>query len=310
MFANALAALTLTYFPVAARGELARLYAASGGLDIIDSTNTTDYKTTTPFGLLPVLDHPEAGLLRLQESLAIERYISSIAPGFNALTPAQRAVDDEFACIKEDSMVVEGCMENASTVRTCVSQYMERYLALLEQLVPVDSFVHGLGYPTGADLATLLIAMGGFPWGRAMRLAGYTDWPSRFPKVAALTKRTAAWPAVAHYLDVSTTFFAKIDPDLPPEASKALVSVTSKDIDPPLSAPSLLTSTEASALNIERARSISWHTYGVILGGVITAAAAALVARHTIQQQHMGPDHHISIPRSYAAYEEVKHGSV
>ena len=38
----------LTYFPIAGRGELARLYAAVGEVDIVDSTLTTDYKTKTP----------------------------------------------------------------------------------------------------------------------------------------------------------------------------------------------------------------------------------------------------------------------
>ena len=31
----------LTYFPVAARGEVARLYAIVGDVDIVDNTNTT-----------------------------------------------------------------------------------------------------------------------------------------------------------------------------------------------------------------------------------------------------------------------------
>ena len=52
----------LTYFGIAGRGELARLYAAIGGVDIVDNTDTTGYKTKTPIGYLPALAHPEAGL--------------------------------------------------------------------------------------------------------------------------------------------------------------------------------------------------------------------------------------------------------
>jgi len=206
----------LTYFPVAARGELARLYAAAGELDITDDTDVVlggDYKTSTPFGFLPVLDDPEAGLMRLQESLAVERYVASIAPKFKGLTPAQRAVDDQYACVKEDLMAVEACMTNASFARACVPPKMDFYLSILETLVPANGFVNGLEFPTGADLATLLIAEAGFPWGRAMRLANYTTWRTRFPKVHALAKRTAEVPAVASYLAASRTFYARRDPE-------------------------------------------------------------------------------------------------
>ena len=204
--------VTLTYFPVAARGELARLLAAAGGLAIVDSTDTTNY-TATPFGFLPMLADPGAGLI-LQESLAIERYISAIAPQFSQLTPAQRAVDDEFACAKEDLMAVETCAVNVPAARECVPRLFDRYLGILEKLIPRSTgFVHGLPFPTGADLAVLVITKSGFPWGRGMRLAGYTDqWPRRFPKVAALAERTAAAPAVAAYLATSATFYAKLEP--------------------------------------------------------------------------------------------------
>ena len=212
----AVAEIRLTYFPVAGRGELARLYAAAGGLDIVDDSDVVlggDYKKTTPFGFLPVLDHPEAGLVRLQESLAVERYIASLAPRFETLTPQQRAVDDQFACAKEDMMAVEPCAANATIARACVPALMERHLGILEGLVPENGFVHGLAFPTGADLVVLLVAEAGFPWGRAMRLAGYHEgWRGRFPKVHALAQRTAAVPEVAAYLGRSATFYARRDP--------------------------------------------------------------------------------------------------
>ena len=219
---------TLRYFPVAARGELTRLYAAVGGLDIVDSVDVTGYQNNTLFGFLPALDHPEAGLSGLQESLAIERYVAAIAPNFSGLTPAQRAIDDMFACAKEDLMVVESCLENPSIARACVPNRMERYLSRLETLVPKAGFVNGLALPTGADLATLIIAKSGFPWGRAMLLAGYTDWPSRFPKVHALAERTARAPAVARYLATSTTFYAKLQPEPRPSAGAALPATAAR----------------------------------------------------------------------------------
>ena len=69
----------LIYFPFAARGELVRMVAALGGLEITESTEATpDEKAAcgSP-GALPVLIH---GDHRLAQSLAIESYISEIAP--------------------------------------------------------------------------------------------------------------------------------------------------------------------------------------------------------------------------------------
>ena len=54
----------ITYFGIAGRGEVARLYALVGGLDITYNTLTTGYKHKTPIGYLPALAHPEAGLLK------------------------------------------------------------------------------------------------------------------------------------------------------------------------------------------------------------------------------------------------------
>ena len=42
----------LTYFGIAGRGELARLYAVVGGIEIEDSIDTDGYKQKTPIGYL------------------------------------------------------------------------------------------------------------------------------------------------------------------------------------------------------------------------------------------------------------------
>ena len=102
--------LTLSLCVRARRGELARLYAVVGGVDFTDNIDTTGYKQKTPIGYLPAVAHAEAGLFPnctfafgcLQESLAIERYVRDIAPGFLALSPQQRAVDDMFAQIETE----------------------------------------------------------------------------------------------------------------------------------------------------------------------------------------------------------------
>lgn len=273
-----LAKMTLTYFPVAARGELARLLAAAGGLDIVDSTNVTDYKAT-PFGFLPVLDDPEAGLVQLQESLAIERYLAAVAPRFRTLTPAQRAIDDMFACAKEDLMALEPCAVNGSIACANVAPLMDRYLSIFEKRLPAAGFVHGLPYPTGADLATLLVTKAGFPWGRAMRLAGYTDWQRRFPKVVALAERTAAAPAVAAYLASSSTFLARMEPEPPPVAANALLAerrAAASQVYLPL-VLGLLSPLQAERSDDATAAARSARAVAV-LAALAAAAAAALLA--------------------------------
>ena len=245
----------LTYFPVAARGEVARLYAIVGGVDIVDSTNTTGYKAYSPIGYLPAIsqyglgprtlvaltrtirtfgkslrplqpvdrpwscslcDSPEAGLFPkcafafgcLQESLAVERYVREISPRFQALTPQQKAVDDMFAQIKEDLMATEPGALNASLASGLATKYFDRYLAVLEHdgYIPESGFVHGLTFPTGADLSVLVFIKATFPFAAVQRNAKY-DGASHFPKVYALADRTAAYPAVADYLKKSKTFY-------------------------------------------------------------------------------------------------------
>ena len=116
-------------------GELARLYAIVGDLDIIDNTDTDGYKTKTPIGYLPALAHSEAGLFPnctfemgcLQESLAVERYIASLAPTFAGLTPQQKAMDDMFAMIKEDILSgTETGAFNATVAPTVVPPIYDR----------------------------------------------------------------------------------------------------------------------------------------------------------------------------------------
>ena len=105
----------ITYFGIAGRGEVARLYAVVGGLDITYNTNTEGYKQKTPIGYLPALAHPEAGLFPnctfafgcLQESLAVERYVRELAPKYGVLTPQEKAIDDMITMIKEDLIHVD-----------------------------------------------------------------------------------------------------------------------------------------------------------------------------------------------------------
>jgi hypothetical protein len=94
-----------TYFPLAGRGELARLIAVAGGLEIEEQTMTfaDDYKgfsTGLGFtGTLPVLQH---GQTTICQSAAVENYLVAIAPKYADISPQQRSVDDMYAMMKED----------------------------------------------------------------------------------------------------------------------------------------------------------------------------------------------------------------
>ena len=206
--------LVMTYFPIAGRGELARLYAVVGSVALEDSTMTAGYKQNTPIGYLPALKHPEAGLFPnctysfgcMQESLAVERYIANLSPMFRDLKPEQKAMDDYFAMIKEDLIHVEPGAANASIAKQVVTPLYDRYLPVLEKFVPASGFVNGLHAPTGADLAILVLLKSGFPYGKALQNAAY-DGASRFPKVYAIAERTAKYSSVADYLKTSKTFY-------------------------------------------------------------------------------------------------------
>ena len=193
--------ITLRYFPVAGRGELARLYAVAGGLHITDSMqHGRSYKNDTRFGFLPVLDDPLNGLVGLQESLAVERYVAAMAPGFAGLTPQERALDDMFAQSKEDLLQVLGpkvYFGNRSSAPYVVPPLLDRYFGVWEKLLPEDGFLHGHAFPTGADLAGLIVCKSAFPFVQSMELANFDGWETRFPRVHALAERTAGAPAAA-----------------------------------------------------------------------------------------------------------------
>merc|ERR1712194_934108 len=88
----------LLYFPIGGRGELIRLIAAAGGLEISDEAVGPDAGKEF-FGALPILVH---GDMRICQSQAMESYVAALAPKYKSLTPQQRAVDDMYAGIKED----------------------------------------------------------------------------------------------------------------------------------------------------------------------------------------------------------------
>ena len=197
--------LQIYYFPIAGRGELSRLIAAAGGLEIEVSKPGSDFNKAefgSPSGM-PLLRH---GDLKISQSVAIQKYLSSLVPKLAALTPAQQATEDMFCCIKED--VLQGCAKvvfgGIANAPTEIPKHCDKWFDVIEGLIPADGFILGLGYPTVADLAVLNMARGYMPFGAAYKHGKYS-YALNHPKMAALVERTAATPGVKEYLASSTS---------------------------------------------------------------------------------------------------------
>jgi len=207
----------LIYAPIAGRAELARLIAAAGGITITESANMANFgspeiqetgesKTNymSPSGM-PLLQH---GDLKISQSGAIEAYLASIAPRYKDLTPQQRAVDHMFIGIKEE-LLLNGAKAVFTTLKedkdkaiADVSALFDKWFAVFEDQIPAEGFIHGLPFPTPADLALLNITIAYMPFGCARKLAEY-DF-GKWKKVVALCDRVKADENVTKYLSGST----------------------------------------------------------------------------------------------------------
>ncbi|KAH8072612.1 GTPase [Aureococcus anophagefferens] len=167
--------LKLYYFPIAGRGELIKLIAACGKLELVEGGAELTAEQKLAFGSpgsVPVLEH---GDFKLAQSNAIECYVAGLVPKFAALSAQQKATDQMFALIKEDM-----------------------WLAVLESKIPASGFVLGLAYPTVADLAVYNICTGYMPFGGCYKLASY-DVAAKFPNVAALAALVKAHECLKDY---------------------------------------------------------------------------------------------------------------
>ena len=116
----------LHYFDVSGRGELAKLIAATGGLEIelveypfmangasaadklkagkMESEHT---KAATAMGMegcgLPIVVH---GDIQINQSFAVQNYFASLGPKYPKLTPQEKAIDEMFMGGLEDCMGV------------------------------------------------------------------------------------------------------------------------------------------------------------------------------------------------------------
>jgi len=204
-------AATLFYFPVGGRGELIRLIAAAGCVELIEGGVPGDGVNKIDFGSpsgVPLLQH---GDLKMSQSTAMENYMSLLA--FPDLAPIERAKDAQFCSIKEDMIKFAAKVIFSPTMKEDPAKAAEdlakdcnKWNTVIEGILPADGFVNGLAYPTAADCAVLNMCDTVMPLGIANKLAG-VDWAT-YPKMRALADRTAKFPAMAEYLARSATFTA------------------------------------------------------------------------------------------------------
>lgn len=180
---------TLVYFPVAGRGELCRLIATVGGIEnfeevgaLPEGVSPADCGST---GSMPCFID---GDLKMNESGAIEVYLSLIAPKYADLTPQQRGKDTQLAQIKESILgafagIVFGLSAEeraAGAKKVDVEAVAKKFFTVLEGILPEDGFVNGLDIPTVGDLAIVNICEGYMPFGAAYKYAGL-DLAAAYP---------------------------------------------------------------------------------------------------------------------------------
>merc|ERR1712183_45973 len=117
---------------------------------------------------------------------------------FPDLTPTQRGIDAQFACIKED--FIQGLLfllfqpdrDKSQDGEKC-KQLLGKWFPILEGKVPADGFVNGLDTPTTADLAVLQLVKASHIFSAAIKLAE-VDMEATYPKMAGVANRTAEAP--------------------------------------------------------------------------------------------------------------------
>ena len=231
---NSLAKPTLHYFDVSGRGEMCKLIAAVGGLDIelveypfeangasvadklkagvLESAHT---KAASAMGMngcgLPIIEH---GSLKINQSFACQDYLSSIGPNFPNVNPQQKAVDDMFCGALEDMMGLAAGVVLSGGDPANVPIFMGKTLTHLSKYIKDDGFVNGFDAPTKADLVILVLTQALIPFGATLG-AGAADCYGQFPKVVALGERAATFPAVAKFLASEQSCLKK-----PPKAAR------------------------------------------------------------------------------------------
>lgn len=210
---------TLHYFDVNGRGEVSKMVAAVGGLEIdfveypfvangasaadklkagkVESEHT---KAATAMGMdgcgLPIIVH---GDLKINQSMACANYFAGLGPKYPKVTPQQKAIDDMFQGALEDCMGLAAGVILSGGDPVLVPKVMGKVLTHLTKYIPDTGFIHGYDTPTIADICILDLTQALIPFGATLG-DGAAECYGKFPKAVALGERTAAFPAIAEWL--------------------------------------------------------------------------------------------------------------
>jgi len=202
----------LYYMPIAARGEVSRLIAHVGGLNMrleLECTEQLKKEAGSPSSL-PILVH---GPLKITQSSAIVAYLLSAAPKYRSLTCVQHAKDMHIHGIFEDviqglaKVILDPRMGKDETYDApkMITDHMDKWMPIIEYILPASGFVNGLSYPTAADFAMVVMLEGVTPFVGCYHIANNYDPLKNAPKLKALYEKTRAYPEVKQFLDSSTT---------------------------------------------------------------------------------------------------------
>lgn len=213
---------TLHYFDVSGRGELSKLICAVGGVEIdvteypfqangasaaeklkAGKMETAHTKAATDMGMdgcgLPIVVH---GDLKMNQSAAVQDYFVALGmeKNYPKVTPQQKAVDDMFEGALEDMMGLAAGVVLSGGDPANVPIYMNKTLTHMEKYIKPGQFVNGHAAPTKADLVVLVLTQALVPFGATLG-EGAAECYAKNPEAVALGERTAAFPAVAAWLD-------------------------------------------------------------------------------------------------------------
>jgi glutathione S-transferase len=200
--------MLFVYFPISGRGELARLVAKVGGIeDFNEATELPEGITKAECGSAGSVPLLIDGDLKMNESTAIEIYLASIAPKFAGLTPKQRAKDVQFCCLKETCLGALAKPLFGGKDKDGIQAAADKFLPIIQGILPDSGFVNGLDLPTVADFAIVNICLAYLPFGASFK-HGEVDFATKFPKLVAHAERTTAVEEVGRAVSESATMNA------------------------------------------------------------------------------------------------------
>ena len=195
----------LHYFPIAGRGELSKLIAVVGELDLVvenyqlepQNEEALYKKKASELGFhgcgLPLLQH---GNLTINQSGAIQDYLANIGQNYPKLTPNQKAVDDLFSHTLEDAISAAAKVVFQINTPETLPPVLDKLVGVLDKFIPDSGFIHGLDKPTKADLSILVLLEAKLPFG----VASTTDNKEKYPRLNRLVEDVKQYPKIRHYL--------------------------------------------------------------------------------------------------------------